>query len=256
MVAVSEEGLRRHAVQFYEADERMLVSNVLRYVADGLEGGEAVIVVATEPHRQAFARALNGLGLDAEAAGRAGRLNMLDADETLRRFMLREYPDAERFKKTVGALVRDAAGAAGGRVRVYGEMVGVLWSAREYPTAIRLEQLWYCLLKEIDFALFCGYPIDIFSKDFEPGIMDALLCAHSHLVPTVNDDRLTDALSRALGEVLDPKDAALLPPASAWSRAWAGLPRGESMILWLRTQFPDRADQVLGLAREYYATAT
>src|SRR6185312_4095495 len=84
--------------------------------------------------------------------------------------------------------------------RAYGEMVGLLWRAGEFDAAIRLEELWNELLKSGDASLFCAYPIDIFSADFKVGKVDALLCAHTHLLPV--DPALDGALNRAMDEVL------------------------------------------------------
>jgi hypothetical protein len=34
--------------------------------------------------------------------------------------------------------------------------------------------------------------------------------------------------------------------------AWAVLPSGEAIVLWLRNNLPDRADHILERAREHY----
>jgi hypothetical protein len=43
-----------HVVQFYE-DEPELARTVGRYVSETVQAGAAAIVIATEPHRRAFA---------------------------------------------------------------------------------------------------------------------------------------------------------------------------------------------------------
>jgi len=71
----------------------------------------------------------------------------------------------------IGTTVREAwQNSNGAGLRVYGEMVGILWKARQFPAAIRLEQLWNKLRKSHDFDLFCAYSIDIFDKQF--GVLD------------------------------------------------------------------------------------
>ena len=34
--------------------------------------------------------------------------------------------------------------------------------------------------------------------------------------------------------------------------SWAVLPKAEGIILWLRNNLPDEAEDILGLARKYY----
>ena len=46
-------------------------------------------------------------------------------------------------------------------------MVGLLWKARQFAAAIRLEQLWNKLLEQSAFSFYCAYAIDVFGKDFE-----------------------------------------------------------------------------------------
>jgi hypothetical protein len=253
MSAVEEPAAERgrHLVQFYEADEPALIANVGRYLADGLLAGEHVIVVTTSDHEAAFTAALERAGIPTLTARADGRLMFLDAAATLKRLSVAGYPDAERFENVIGRVVCEARQRAPG-LRAYGEMVGILWANGEFPAAIRLEQLWHRLLKQVDFSLFCGYPIDIFSDRFEPGVVDALLCAHTHLLSCSPNSDLEEALERAAREVLQPKVTEL----SGMRRpAWPDMPHGEAIILWLRGQTPDVANEILNRARKYYREA-
>ena len=65
--------------------------------------------------------------------------------------------DAASFEAEVGQVIR-AAGAAGHPVRVYGEMVALLWDAGQLNAALELEGLWNDLARDIPFGLYCGYP--------------------------------------------------------------------------------------------------
>src|SRR4029077_19190901 len=174
-----------HLMQLYEADARALLENVAKYLQDGLKAGCGVLVVATTDHKAGFIAELTRLGESPDRAIRTAQPAFLDADETLARFMLNGHPDADRFDRSVGEAVRRAhARAAGKGLLAYGDMVGVLWRQKQFPAAIRLEQLWNRLQKSLNFQLFCGYPIDIFDRTFDIGVIDALLCAHTHLLPT------------------------------------------------------------------------
>src|SRR4051794_15213534 len=52
-----------HDVQFYQA-EAHLTRAVSDFLADGVRAGQPLIVIATEPHRKAFASELRSRGLD------------------------------------------------------------------------------------------------------------------------------------------------------------------------------------------------
>jgi hypothetical protein len=149
-------GPGEHAVQFYGTDDELAVS-VGGYLAEGIRAGYGVIVVATAPHRRAFEAALTEAGVDVARERDAGRLLLEGAAELLGRFLASDGLDSGRFQSLISGLVRRAA--AGGRpVRIYGEMVSVLWDAGHVPLAIELEELWNGLGARIPFTLLCGYP--------------------------------------------------------------------------------------------------
>lgn len=247
-----------HLVQLYEVDEGALVSNVSRFLVEGFRAGSNLVAIATSEHQQAIRSALSEAGVDALDAEQRERLVILDAHETLARFMVDGYPDWNRFDGTVGEVVRRAiAGADGRGLRAYGEMVGVLWKARQFPSAIRLEQLWNKLRRSKPFSLFCAYPIDVFDAEFEVGVLDALLCAHTHLLPTVPAGSLERAIERAVSEFAGNGIDDVAPFTHDNHRGvWPTLPKAEAMILWLRSKLPENADAILARARQYYQTAT
>jgi len=243
-----------HFVQLYGKDDQLLAQNVSRYLREGLRRGDGLLVIATAEHRGSFVRQLN----DERAYARAvleGRLVFLDAEATLSRFMVDGEPDQARFESVIGdalAGVRSRAVHTG--IRAYGEMVGVLWKAGQFSAAVRLEELWNRLLQSSDVSLFCSYPIDVFSPEFKPASVDALLCAHTHMVPT--DSALEGALNRAMAEVLGDRVEDLRRLIQANHRpAWGMVPKPEAIILWLRNNLPGSADRILDRAREHYQLA-
>jgi hypothetical protein len=138
-------------------------------------------------------------------------------------------------------------------LRAYGEMVGVLWKARQFAAAIRLEQLWNKLLEQSAFSLYCAYAIDIFGKDFQVDGLDDILCTHSHLVPAEPNGNLETALNMALDELLGPKaDSLRIRIKANYRPAWAVMPNAEAMVIWLRKNLPERAEDILNRSRHYY----
>ena len=186
-----------HLVQFYETDQ-FLVTSVSTFFAAALRSGEACVLVATAAHRAAVEEALtSGGACDLLAARARGQYTALDAAETLATFMVDGQPDPQRFDRSVGDVMRGAARGRAG-VRAFGEMVALLWAQGNRAAAIRLEELWNDLQRDVRFTLFCAYPMSGFGDDDGHPLGLAHVCAHhSRVVPAESysalatpDDRL------------------------------------------------------------------
>ena len=166
-----------HAVHFYDRDDELVT--VLRdYVAEGLGLGEGVVVVATQTHLAALGRALRLAGIDVDAA--AGELVTTSASALLDTFMEEGTADPIRFRDRVGAVLDHAA--AGARpVRVYGEMVAVLWDAGNVVAALAVEELWNGLARDRSFDLLCGYAATSFADDAEGALLGQVCGHHSQV---------------------------------------------------------------------------
>ena len=168
--------------------------------------------------------------------------------------MIGGQPDWFRFEAVVKAAMRRVLPAKQeGGLRAYGEMVGVLWSAKQFDPAIRLEQLWNRLLEQSSFSLYCAYAIDLFGREFHVANLDSVLCTHTHLVPAQSNGNLEAALHRAMTEILGDKAEALKVLIKANYRpSWAVMPNAESIVLWLRNNLPDVSEEIVTRAREHY----
>jgi hypothetical protein len=240
-----------HLVQLYGKDDRVLTRNISRFLAEGLRRGDGLLAIASPEHSGSVARQLR----DQPGYSKAileGRLVFLDAQATLDRLMVDGQPDRARFNSVVGDALKGVQARAGHTgIRAYGEMVGLLWTTGRRAAAVRLEEYWNSVLHSSNISLFCAYPIDVFGEEFQVEHVDALLCAHTHMVPI--DDELEFALSRAMNEVLGERAASLRALIKANHRpSWGEVPRSEAMILWLRNNLPGSASEIIGLARQYY----
>jgi signal transduction histidine kinase/CheY-like chemotaxis protein len=177
--ALSE--LEEHFVQFYEADE-FLLDSLSGFIGAGLAADEACIVVATAAHREALDARLRATGLDTAAARARGQYVALDASETLSQFMSEGQPDAARFAEVVGAIIARVAEGRG-RVRIFGEMVALLWAEENYHAAIRLEELWNELHRTRSFSLFCAYPMQGFGGELLASGLSDVCTTHSRVIP-------------------------------------------------------------------------
>jgi hypothetical protein len=168
-----------HAVRFYEND-RSLSQIVADFVGDGLVTGEPAIIVATPAHRAAILRELVAKGVNVVQLQRSDELMLLDAEETLSTFMADGQPDDEKFRKGMTKVIQRACRARPDcTVRIYGEMVDVLWKDGNYHAAIRLEVLWNQLANAEAFSLLCGYAMGHFYKE---AALHEVCGQHTHLV--------------------------------------------------------------------------
>jgi hypothetical protein len=244
----------KHLAQFYTADDSVLSLNVGRFLHEGFDQGAGLIVISIPANAVSFRHALLARGVDVESAIVQGHLVFFDASETLSTFLVDGEPDWERFDLAMCRAIATVDNSKpASRFRVYGEMVGLLWAQRKFTAAIQVEQFWNRLLLRFEMHLFCGYPIDIFGPNLQGGSLDAVLCAHTHLVPST-DKNLEAQIHRAMDERLGGEARRLKQLMRSDSRpAWAKMSAGERAALWLRNNLPREADQILEAARELYA---
>src|SRR5437763_15685858 len=146
-----------HFVQFCETDA-FLVNSLSEFIGTALRQGDAGIVLATQSHRESLEERLKVDGLDVAAARVSGQYVSIDAAAVLPKIMVDGSPDPERFAEVIGSIITRAAE---GRchVRIFGELVALLWADGKRAAALRLEELWNDLARTYSFSLFCAYPI-------------------------------------------------------------------------------------------------
>jgi MEDS: MEthanogen/methylotroph, DcmR Sensory domain len=93
--------------------------------------------------------------------------------------MVQNWPDEERFSKFVETLILRAA-VNDRRVRVFGEMVALLWARGQAAATVRLEHLWEQFCNSQSFSLFCAYPKAGLTKELTDSF--ATICAAHTLV--------------------------------------------------------------------------
>jgi DNA-binding NarL/FixJ family response regulator len=172
---------RGHVVQFYDDDASFLIGFTC-FLEAALEAGNAVIVIATESHRQAFLQRLQAHGVDVAAAIEQRRYIPLDVAETLSTFMVNDVPDPVRFRKVVGDLFAAAAKGAKGEHRCIsacGEGAPTLWAEGKGDAAIQIEHLWGEMAREYDVDTLCGYVLSGFQREQESHIYERICAEHS-----------------------------------------------------------------------------
>jgi hypothetical protein len=176
--------LAGHDVQFYQNDA-FLVDSVARFLAEGAQIGQPIIVIATAKHRRAFEDALLARGVDVPELGRKNDAVFADAHETLNAFMQGGRPDRELFDATVGSVferaLKDRRYVI---VRAYGEMVDLLWSEGKAAAALELEDIWNAFAKKHAFSLLCAYAASSLQRSSAGASLADICARHSHVLPS------------------------------------------------------------------------
>ena len=178
LLAAVRRALLFHAVCFYE-DSPSLARTVARFIGEGLAASQAAVIVATASHSASICDQLKAIGVDPQESIDQGELLMFDADEVLDRFMVGDRPDAARFEDAINPVLAKAAGTRKRLVRIYGEMVDVLWSRGREDAALSLEILWNQLIAGRKCSLLCGYSSGVGQGDG----FHAICNRHSHVLP-------------------------------------------------------------------------
>jgi hypothetical protein len=226
-----------HFVQFYENDA-FLASTVSRFVGGALHDGEGVVLIATPRHRNAIRRSLRARGLDPSLARAHGQMVVLDAAETLGKFMVDGSPDPRRFRDVVGGVLA-RAGQGRPRLRAFGEMVALLWAAGRPAAAIRLEELWNELRDAHPFVLQCAYPMDGFKAVRHGAAFGDICDCHSRVIPAESYATLSTDPDRLQAI------ARLQQKAQALEAETARRKRLEATLRASRRQLPDKLKRLL-----------
>src|ERR671925_511135 len=185
-----------HIAQLYSSDA-VLIESLRIFATHGLARREAVFLVLTPPHRDLLLQRLAADGLDVEGLQDEGQLLVRDAATLLASITRDGMPDATLFATNVGEIIERARSGGTRKVRVFGEMVNLLWWSNT-PAAIRLEELWNDLIARSELSLFCAYSTSLGHERFP----EALRAAHSHIIPSAMAETSGDAI---VGHTLDPR---------------------------------------------------
>jgi hypothetical protein len=224
-----------HIVQTYQ-DPAFLAEAVAEYLGTGLRRGEAAIIIARPAHSEAFLAKL-------AAAGEPAQIVVLDAEQTLARFMVDGLPQWNPFREVIGGLIAQMR-LQYPAVRAYGEMVDILWQEGKRDAAIRLEEYWNELTRLQTFSLFCAYAMDALDPKAYAGLQ-SVCKAHTHFIPTRDAGKLNQAVSEASRKVLDEPLANILLSLAASHQTATSMPAGQATLLWLSQNMPRTADKVM-----------
>jgi hypothetical protein len=185
-----------HVVQIYEDDQAFL-ELLEGFVSGGIKAGDCVIVIATAAHLTSLEDRLKKDGFNVFDLALRDQYIPLDAEETLAKFMIGNWPDPNLFRHLLTGLIHRAKRNKR-PVRAFGEMVALLWSKGLNGATVQLEHLWNKFCESESFALFCAYPKSGFTENAVESIMH--ICgSHSKMLAgfgKVNGEVLYQELGR------------------------------------------------------------
>jgi anti-sigma regulatory factor (Ser/Thr protein kinase) len=179
-----------HVVQFYERDAD-LVAAVGQYLAVAIDAGGVALAIATETHRKAFEHQLVAAGVDVADARHRGQLVLLDAATMMSTFVTPGRVDGDAFRTVIGRLIGEAA-KKGRPVRVYGEMVALLWDRGDVLGAVLLESMWNDLgaTSFFPFSLYCAYHAESVAGSEHAEALQRLCHLHSTVMAAPSDGQM------------------------------------------------------------------
>ena len=185
-----------HLVQLFDAP-RSLADAVSRFLLEGWERGDDLLLIVKPKHWQLIAEYLERRGWPAHTPEAAARLHMYDAAATLRRTRKRGAfsPDAAR---EVFAAIAGGLSACAPRVRAYGELVELLAEEGDFEAACAVEDMWNDLLATHEVDMLCGYSAAHFADPRHANALRRICARHTH-VQTQSADSLGTWLSNSLG---------------------------------------------------------
>lgn len=228
-----------HFVQFCETDA-FLIQSVSKFISAGLTSGDATIILATQAHREGIEELLKSEGLALTVARARGKFISLDAATTLSQILSGDAIDPVRFNKVIGEIIRQAT--RGSRnVRVFGELVALLWADGNRAAAIQLEELWNDLSRRHSFSLFCAYPMQGFDGE-EYGMEFAEICKqHARVIPGESYSTLSDPDERLLAiTLLQQKSNSLDVEIAERKRVEAALQESEARFRFVAESMPQK----------------
>jgi len=231
-------------------DPTLLATSVARFASAGLRRGDAVLLIAPHDRARSILASIVKGGVDAEDARASGQLLLVDPDSTLATCMRGGSPDLERLKGTARRMLLNVARERTPVVRVYGEMVSMLWQQGYPRIAIELEEYWTELAQNHSLAVFCSYTIDALTNDAYLSDLSEIGRTHSAVLSGAEDARFCAALEVVLEEILGVSFGLILSAAAREQTAGAcRLPLGVRTFLWLHENMPSTSALILGQVR-------
>jgi DNA-binding NarL/FixJ family response regulator len=177
----SVESKSRHEVVFY-LDDQTFIDRLAQFVGGALNAGNAVIVVATDSHREGLALKLQHYGLDVAELSTQGRYVAFDVAQAISNFMVDGMPDPFLFMSAFGSLITTATRSVKvgqARVAIFGECAQLLCAEGNPEAAIEIEKFANQLAESYPINILCAFCEDKIQGGMNPHIFQRICSEHS-----------------------------------------------------------------------------
>lgn len=178
-----------HYLQIYNSDE-ILLESLEAYINSGLANGDGIILLATSEHLNLLKKRIEK-NYNVNKLLSSRQYIAIDADMVLSKIMDNGRINELLFTKVVQEIFRDVNKEHGSSIRIFGELVAILWEQGKKNTALQLEKLWDALCGSSDIKLFCAYPEDILKTGEIATIKH--MCAHHDVL--INNNSFVSELN-------------------------------------------------------------
>jgi hypothetical protein len=143
-------GTVEHRVAFFGSDD-FIADRLTSFVAEGLSGGEQVIMLASRPRWDAVCARLDAQRIALRRAVAEGNLLLL-ADDVLDGLTLDGRVSVDGFRTALQRLIDPTR-----KQRIYGELVSLLAARGDVAGAMAIESLGHDLSHGLHIPVLCGY---------------------------------------------------------------------------------------------------
>lgn len=201
-------------------------------------------MIVNRDHLPLFREVMRSNGRYLDAFMKDNQLVLLDAHYALAAVCENGIPNWQHIACHTGKIV-DSMKDRFFHVRVYDEMVDILWQQQDADTAARLEVLWNRLVRTYDFSLLCGYQIDDTDPSAYAGPLHVICDSSSHLLDSPFGPELDVAIDRALEKVLDQTVAKQIRDLAKTKPMHIKMNEGQAKLFFLADHMPNATNRIL-----------
>lgn len=134
------------------------VDSVARFIKDGLRNGEAIFVIAKPALRKILKLKMDTLSFDGQPLQDPDQISFSDAEFLLSCIRPDKDIKERTFQQIVVAPIINAQSEYN-KVRVFDEMVDILWKQGQHDMAIQLKGYWKNLTNTRELSFLCTYSL-------------------------------------------------------------------------------------------------
>ncbi|HEY0845255.1 MAG TPA: MEDS domain-containing protein [Noviherbaspirillum sp.] len=171
-----------HIAQLYRNNAE-LAHVVGDFIVEGLRRGEAVLVIATAAHWALFvSRLARYADIDLAGAIVNGQLRIMDAELALAAIMADNLPQWHHVHQRAKEII-ESCSRRYGTLRVYGEMVNLLWSKENRVGAEMLEGHWNAIAHRYPVRRLCAYRMEEEDGENYNALLRCVCRTHARVLP-------------------------------------------------------------------------